>query len=327
MNKLTQLYNNRNNEPQMLNNNPLFSSNIHDKAFYQKMMIQKEEQMRKVRNVQDLGLSQEQLTDIIIAPIKIAKNNSSELAKVYSDNQIQYSKNFIEQNLWKNRTNAPYKGILKNADTTKQIKDSKDLIVHRVTDSDKIGLLKDFNELNTFIKNHNGELRVIFSSSSEAEHLKQFTYVQKFKDIDKYNPKDYNDLKNFYNQEQKKFDREQKRIDDIISRIMDDDIDETETKRLESELYKPQSNINQLSSIQTPYVNLKQSSIQSQNTTCNQSDNQSEKPSADKRIRIKKINIESKQDTIVNIQSKQIPQEDEPKESVRRIRIVRKIQQ
>ena len=349
MNKLTRLNNNVSNNTngnQLINSNLIYSSNIYDQNFYQKMMTQKEEQKRKIKNVSDLGMTQEQLTEIIIAPIKIAKNNASEIAKVYNENCVQYSKTFVEQQLWRNRTNAPYKGILKNIDTQKQIKHSNDLIVHRVTNNDKIGLLKEYSELQDVIKNHNGELRVIFSASTESEHLKKFNYVQRFKDQDKYNPKDYNDLKNFYNQEQKRHDREQKRIDDIISRITEGNIDEQECKRLETEILslkdksptkienaiinrsKNDEQVNNNKSVSKIRIIRSKIDEQNESTNTNESINTNEiQKSNERKIRIaKKISIEQNEQSMEN-KPVEKPPLIQPKEENKRIRIVRKIQQ
>lgn len=244
-NNLTQRYQNYLNQPidfmnnQMLNNNPLYASNIHDQNFYQQMMLQREEQKRKIKNVSDLGMTREQITEYVIAPIKIERGDKAEIDRYTTEEENMMTKKFIEDNWWSKRTNEPYKNILKDEDWRKDFKKEEDLIVHKVTDLDKVGLMDDYEALIALIEVHDGELKVIFSSSKETEHKKAFKFVQKYKYRMKYDPKDYNDLKDYYKKEQKKFDKEQKRIDDVISRLMDDEMDEKELKRIESEFLKP----------------------------------------------------------------------------------------
>lgn len=232
---------------QMLNNNPIFSSNIHDQSFYQRMMLQKDEYMRKIKNISDLNLTKEQITEYVIAPIKVEKSDNNEIKKLIHDEEQILTQKFIEDNWWSQRTNAPYKNILKDIDWTRDFKTQNDLVVHKYGDLDKVGLMKEYEELAKIIENHNGKLKVIFSASKKSEHKKAFKFVQKYRGKLKYNPKDYNELKDNFDKEQKKFDREQKRIDNILSRIMDDDIEDKEIKQLESEFLKKSSKVNKKS--------------------------------------------------------------------------------
>jgi hypothetical protein len=244
-NNLTRGYQNYINQPiqymnnQMFNNNPLYASNIHDKNFYQQMMLQREEQMRRIKNISDLGLDEKQMIEYVIAPIRVEKSDANEIARLFDDEAIKFTKEFIEANWWKERTNAPYKNILKDEDWKKKFNKKEDLIVHKVTDLDKVGLMEDYQKLVRLIEKHDGDLKVIFSASKETEYKKAFKFVQKYRDRVKYNPKDYNDLKDYYKKEQKKYDREQKRIDEILTRLMDDEIDDRELKQIEADFIKP----------------------------------------------------------------------------------------
>jgi hypothetical protein len=246
-NNLTQRYQSYANQPinymnnQMFTNNPAYASNIYDQNFYQQMMMQREEQMRKIRNINDLGLTKEQITEYVIAPIRVEKGDSSELTRSIDEEREQLTKGFIEKNWWSQRTNAPYKNILKDLDWKKDFKTQDDLIVHKYTDLDKVGLMDDYKALVSLIEKHNGQLKVIFSLSKENEHKKAFKFVQKYQYRLKYNPKDYNDLKDYYKNAQKKFDRDQRKLDDVINKLMDEEIkiDDEDLKRIESEFLKP----------------------------------------------------------------------------------------
>lgn len=229
---------------QMFKNNPICASNIHDNNFYQQMMMHKEEQLRRIKNISDLGLTREQITEYVIAPIKIEKSDKCEIDRMFDEENNRCTKDFIEKNWWTQRTNAPYKNILKDEDWKKDFKKLDDLVVHRVTGLDKVGLMEDYHSLLNIIEKHNGQLKVIFSASKESEHKKAFKFVQKYRDRMKYNPKDYNDLKEYYKTEQKKYEHDQKRIEEAITRLMDEDIEDMELKQIESEFLKPKTKKN-----------------------------------------------------------------------------------
>lgn len=240
-NKLTSLYQQNTNKQnylnnQLLNNNPLFESNIYDQNFYQKMRMTREEQRKRINKISDLNLSKEQITEYVIAPIKVAKSNSSEIQKLFDEQTHMITQNFIQQNWWNNRTNAPYKTILKNEKWDREFKSKEDLIVHKVSSLDKIGLMDDYKKLVNMLERHNNDLKVIYSASKETEYKKKFKHVNKYQYKMQYDPKNYNDLKNYYKSEQKKHERDQKRIDELITRIMEDDISSTEIKQIETEL-------------------------------------------------------------------------------------------
>jgi len=233
----------KNYQKQNPNINALYATNIYDNRFYQQMMMQKEEKIRKIKNVSELGLTKEQIVEYVIAPIKLEKSNSKEIEKHFNDEQEKITKKYIEENWWKKRTNAPYKNILKDEDWTKNFKKEKDLIVHTVTKNDKIGLEEEYIQLLGLLEKHNSDIKVIFSASQENEHKKHFKFVQKYKDRVKYNPKDNNiDLREYYTKAQKKYDNDQKRLDDAITRLMDEDVSEKEIRELESEILKPSKN-------------------------------------------------------------------------------------
>ena len=105
-NNLTQRYQNYLDQPiqfmnnQMLNNNPIYASNIHDQNFYQQMMLQREEQMRKIRNVSDLNMTRDQITEYVIAPIKIERGDGGEIERYINEEEKMMTQKFIEDNWW-----------------------------------------------------------------------------------------------------------------------------------------------------------------------------------------------------------------------------------
>lgn len=85
--------------------------------------------------------------------------------------------------LWKNRTNDPYKVILKNEDFHKHIINQSDLIVYKVSETDKLGLDEQYdNKVNDFNK-HNKELKNIFTDDKKQEYYNKFVYNNKYSQL------------------------------------------------------------------------------------------------------------------------------------------------
>lgn len=156
--------------------------------------IQKIKDMQKIKEyekINQIEITKDNIKDLILKPIKLTKNNQ-DYSNILKTKQQEY-KNV--ENYWKGRTNQPYKNILKDEDYSKTIKDEKDLIVHRVTANDKLGVKEKYNEIKKNIENHNKELGVIYSTSEEAQHKKKFEYAHRYRDKKKYNPSSFNDMK------------------------------------------------------------------------------------------------------------------------------------
>ena len=95
----------------LLNNNPNFMSNSRDSTFFNKINMTKLDQIKRARNIEEIGLDKNQLTDIIISPITINKTNKRELDEIYND-IVPIQKKIVEE-WWNTRTNQPYKNIIK----------------------------------------------------------------------------------------------------------------------------------------------------------------------------------------------------------------------
>lgn len=242
---------NTNNTPfinnQMLNNNPAFFANIKDNSYYQKMNIEKMERMRKIKSADELGISKEKLTDFVICPIKVEKENNKEIARKYGEKSMTYVAtkkkgkdtipDFLDK-LFQGRTNNPYKNIIKDEDYTKNFKKKEDLIVHKVTSIDKnlIKTMAEFEEMMDFIEIHDGELEIKYSKAKENKYKEKFDYENKIKYRIKYDPKNYGDLKKFYKKEQKKIKKTSKRFDEMIEMLL---VSENFTKEELDEINKP----------------------------------------------------------------------------------------
>lgn len=142
-----------------------------------------------------------------------------EIDKRYADNLTKY---------WEKRTNQPYKNILYDQDYSKPIRDEQDLIVHKYGEADKVKA-DQIDKYKENMERHNNELKVIYSTSKEAEHLKQFEYNHKYKyRITGKVTADQQDLKKnrilYYKKEQQKMEKDKENKEKLLEGILQDGI-------------------------------------------------------------------------------------------------------
>lgn len=143
------------------------------------------------------------------------------LDKSYFDNEISKLQSTYEPNLaeyWKTRTNQPYKNILKNENYNKTFKTKEDLIVHKITNADREGLIDEYKKLMDLLEKHNNELRLIYSTSKKTDHLKKFEYTNKYQFV-KYNPTDFVEMKQSRSEQVKKEQETKEQVIEIIQEI------------------------------------------------------------------------------------------------------------
>lgn len=284
----------------MLINNPQFLDSIQSPQFFNKINMMKMEQISKIKSINNLNMSINQLAQYIINPYKVEKIAKNELLEKYDNLQNTYITSKKEapkalQEWWNNRTNNPYKNIMKHENYKKNFKTGEDLIVHKVSqlDKDKQHLIEEYEKLTNLLKIHDNELEIIYSASKQSEYKKEYDYITKFKYRIKYDPKDYNELKKFYKSEDKKLNREAKRIDEMIELLlMSDDI----TKEDISELQK-ERNINDVA---------KNIQIDTTPNTNDESDNDSDKQHKKIKITKKETTQQNKSDNASDKQPKKI---------------------
>ena len=201
----------------MINQNPNYSAK--DTNFYNKIQMAKLEQIKRAKKIEDMGMTKKELYEHIIDPHKIEKTSKAEIDKdlnkingMYAIEKTSQTNDFIRE-LWKKRTNNPYKNVIKKEQFEsnykkyykddifkKDISDKKELLVHKVIkdiDADELLLESDFELLNDILEKHNDELRSIYSVSNKNKFKKDFEYAQKYKYRLEYNPKDAEELKDF----------------------------------------------------------------------------------------------------------------------------------
>jgi hypothetical protein len=271
-NKLINQFNSHLNQPKqnaflnnpMINNNPNFS--LRDPQFYNKIQMAKIEQIKRAKNINDLGMDKKELSEYIIDPIKINKTERGDIEKKLHETEHMYlvpttgtkfedQSNAYLKELWKTRTNQPYKNIIKKEAFdkdykkyyndnifNKNINNRDELIVHKVIkniDADEDLLEADFLLVQEILEKHNNELKSIYSVSNENKYKREFEYAQKYRYRLEYNPKDSEELKDFYKKEQKKINKENKMLDQIIDMLVEqDDLSKEEINKLNEELHK-----------------------------------------------------------------------------------------
>lgn len=217
-------YNNVFSGNRMMNNNPTLNYNIQNPIFQQRLQMLKMQRMNKIKSTSDLNVDSKELANYVICPMKIEKVNNEEVVQKFD--QMKSSFNTTREELWKQRTNNPYKNIIKNADYNKNFRSSKDLIIHKVTDKDcdSEKFEREFDELKSKLHKDNKELKeVIFSASKEASHKANYEFITKYKYRVKFKPKDFSDLKEAYNNERSSLEKTGTMITEVLDKYMDSD--------------------------------------------------------------------------------------------------------
>ncbi len=238
---------NNNNNNAFIVNNPLFNQNNMSHMSKSQMQelcqhIQKIKQLQEFKQIEkmnevDKKYDKKKIREAIIPTIKEQKGNVNELNK----KTVEKTENFGTERelLWKQRTNSPYKNILKDEDYKKEFNKKDDLIIHKVTNADKIGIEEKFIGLIESLEKHNNELKLIYSFSKHNEHIKDFEYNHAYKFRIKHTPSDHSDLKqdnlDYYKDEQKKLEKDKQKVDEIIESLVSIGVlDEEEIKKIEN---------------------------------------------------------------------------------------------
>jgi hypothetical protein len=188
------------------------------REIYNLKKIQKFNNIDRSQNPQNI----DNIKNMILKPQKIEKPdlNIEKLVKNREENAENDLKNCI-----KNRTNTPYKGIIKNFDYNRKFNKTEDLIVHKVTDADKLNFDKDVDKYKSQIAKQDVENKDVYSKAKEEENKKKFEYQHKYKYRGKIVNETENDLRvdriEFYKKEQQKIEDNKKKIDDILINLID----------------------------------------------------------------------------------------------------------
>ena len=206
-------------------NNPFANSNINAQRQEYKMR-----QMEKINEIEQ-NYDIDKIREVIIKPLstKPDRYEHNETKKKYAELEQNYEP--TRKSYWSQRTNQPYKNIIKDRVHIdkfigrQKIKEDE-LVIHKVSKQDKVGVDEKLNGLKENINTHNKELGNIYSLSNETEHKKKFEYNHKYKYGQSYNPTDHNEMKQnrieIFKKAQLKINSEKEKIENVLEVLLDD---------------------------------------------------------------------------------------------------------
>lgn len=241
----------------MISQNPNFTSR--DPQFYNRIQLAKLEQIKRAKKIEDIGLDKKQLSEYIIDPFKIQKTDKKEIDIQLSQREPEFKEGFLKE-LWKTRTNQAYKNVLKkelfdkvykkyykDSIFDKNINDKSQLMVHKVikkVDADQLLLSDDVKQLENNLESHNKELKTIYATSEKNKFKKEFEYAQKYRHRLEFNPKDAEELKDYYKKEQKKINKTNKMVEELIDSLVEqNELTKEQVEELNKELNKNKNEI------------------------------------------------------------------------------------
>ena len=182
--------------------------------------------MKKIIICNDIDKKNKSNTNVNLAinTEKIVKphlNIKEEINKRLNENNKNISD--IEKNIIK-RINNPYKGIIKDFDYNREIKE-KDITIYKVNLEDK-NIDKFKTKLTTYNsnkKNEDDDIKNIYSLDKKNIHKKEFDYNHKYKYCSKIDSGDDNiriDSIEFYKKEQEKQENNKKKIDSVLNDLI-----------------------------------------------------------------------------------------------------------
>ena len=175
----------------------------------------------KLNNIDQI-YNKDELKKLIINSEKIEKPNIN-IQNLVDNKKLENTKDFDDS--IKKRINQPYKGIIKDFNYDKKIKNESDLIIHKVTVEDKKFFIKDMGVFQNKIETQNKEIKDIYSMDKETQHKKDFEYQHKYKYRSNLDNGTESDLRvdriEFYKKEQEKMEDSKKKIDDILINLID----------------------------------------------------------------------------------------------------------
>lgn len=238
-NRLFQQYNNvtmgRYNNP-LVQNNPQMTDPTYQAQMMQRMNMMKQQQlMRQMERMKEINIKDvdpnvlkkavlSKKSDTEESKFVKYKNKEMDVIDAYESAQKDYTPDRDE--LWKGRTNQPYKVIMNKESFKKEYKKPEELVVHRVTEKDKDEqkLDTEYKSFKGNIVKHNDELEKIYSTSKKMEYKKKFEYNQHYNTREKFDPNDHNKLKHDqlerYKMDQMKLEKNKKKMDNIIESLV-----------------------------------------------------------------------------------------------------------
>lgn len=100
------------------------------------------------------------------------------LTYLYQLEEEKLTKKYIENNLWNSKTNISYDNIFDDQVTDVKINSQLDLIVHKVTNNDKIGLIDEYNNIISTMKKDDDEINIFFAKTKKQSNEKKIHKIK-----------------------------------------------------------------------------------------------------------------------------------------------------
>jgi hypothetical protein len=233
-NKLLTNYHNHQNNNKIIQNNMLLQNNPSAVSQQNIQKLKEQQYLKQLEKINELDVkyNKEKIRESVIKPINTKVDNKDvviQLKRIEGEYTVDNKKK-----LWKERTNQPYKNILKNENYNKKFEKKEDLIVHKITQDEKDAekIEKNYKQLESTIEKHNDELKIIYHLSKEAEHKQKFAYTHKYKYQDTEqnndNEHDHNSIKknriDYFKRQQQKEEENKQQKDNILETIINEGI-------------------------------------------------------------------------------------------------------
>ena len=240
----------------LLNGNQQLQNTYNNTQFQEYLYMARMRRLQKAKIMNNVKITNEELTNYVIGPMKIEKATQQELnndhdniekcyiisaKKVKKNKKTEYDVNNYLKELWDKRTNQPYKRIMHKENWEKNIDNEEDLIVHKVTkvDKDKRKLDKTYKKLLKLKKEDNKQIAEIYSADNEIQHMRDFQYSHVYKYRLKHKAKNHEDMQKIYKDEQKKLNKQRNEIDSALTMLLNSDIlSDSDKLELQKELAK-----------------------------------------------------------------------------------------
>lgn len=232
----------RNNE--LLTSNPQLRNTYDNVQFQQHLQMARMRRLQKAKMMENVKVSEEEMTNYVIGPMKIQRASKSEIegdhrnlegqyvidkaqkGKKKKGKKQEYDVNPYLKKMWDNRTNQPYKRIMHRENWNRNFDEQDDLIVHKVSkkDKNKKKLKKAYRKLRKLMKEENKQIEEIYSEDKEVQHMRNFQYSHVYKYRLKHKSNNHEDMKKIYKKEQRKLNRERNEIQSALTMLLNSDV-------------------------------------------------------------------------------------------------------
>lgn len=221
------------------------------------MMLKDNQRMREMENRKPQQYDANQMRNIILGVQKVdTKISSNEFNEKFNNYECKYTNENEKKRMWCGRTNQPYKNVLYDVDYKKEYKLKEDLIVYKVskTDKNKNIFEQEIKQMEGKISEHDSEIKQMYPLSKEDEYKEKFEYNNIAKFTVKYDPANHEELVDYYKKEQQESEKNKQTIDDVIAFVVTNNVQQNDgdTTTKEENVINQSENINKQLDSDTP---------------------------------------------------------------------------